>query len=249
MNKRIFTSISSLLFLAIILLAPATAFAQFDADFGKSHDSGNFGYEDLGKWFFNNGFAASQSAGETFAQNGYIGHGAADSDPYFFNAGHYTFSLAQQIAQNADLAKFGVYTGTGLGKSLTEVLGAGETGPKGQNISNAFGLYLNTPTEYRNNTTTNWFTDRSENASNQTGGSPLNSGGDPQALIYKLSGQEWLVAWEDLDFSNTTTGHSDHDFNDAYLKITATPEPVSMALFGLGSTVLAAGGLRKRRKK
>ncbi len=223
-------------------LYPVPASAQFSVDWGTSNDTGNTGFTDLNSWFSTNGY------GSVNAQTDYIGYGAADSDPFSFGAGNYNFQIVQQVAGNADLTKFGYYTGAGLGKALTQSLGAGATGPVNQTVSENFGLYMNAPNSWRSGNSTNWFTDRAENDAAQVGATQTNAGGDAQALIYKLSQNEWLVAWEDLNYANTNQGQSDHDYNDAYLKVTVTPEPVSMALFGLGAGVLGVGRLRRKKK-
>ncbi len=227
-----------------IFQAPASA--QFSVDWGTSSDTGNAGYTDLNNWFSSNGY------GSVNAQTDYIGYGAADSDAFSFGAGEYDFQIVQQIAGNADLTKFGYYTGAGLGKALTESLGAGSTGPVSQAISESFGLYMSAPVQWRSATSATWYTDRAENDAAQVGATQTNAGGDAQALIYKLSQSEWLVAWEDLNYANTTSGQSDHDYNDAYLKITSkptvTPEPVSMALFGMGAGALGLKRLRRKKK-
>ncbi len=241
MKKLIFVGLSVL----YLTFSQAPASAQFSVDWGTSNDTGNAGFTDLNSWFSSNGY------GSVNAQTDYIGYGAADSDPFSFGAGDYNFQIVQQIAGNSDITKFGFYTGVGFGKSLTQVFGAGETGPSNQSISESFGLYMNAPNSWRSGNTTNWFTDRAENDAAQFGATQTNAGGDPQALIYKLSQNEWLVAWEDLNYANTLPGQSDHDYNDAYLKITSTtvtPEPVSMALFGLGAGALGLKRLRRKKK-
>lgn len=234
------------LFVLTLAFFQVPAFAQFSVDWGTSNDTGNSGFTDLNSWFSANGY------GSVNAQTDYIGYGAADSDPFSFGAGNYNFQIVQQVAGNADLTKFGFYTGTGIGKSLTESLAAGVTGPVNQTISQNFGLYMSAPVQWRSSTYATWFTDRAENDANQIGATQTNAGGDAQALIYKLSQSEWLVAWEDLNYANTSSGQSDHDYNDAYLKITlkptVTPEPVSMALFGVGAGALGLKRLRRKKK-
>ena len=234
----------SIVFAAIVvtfLAVNAPAFAQFDVDWGTSNDTGNSGFTDLNNWFSSNGY------GSINAQTDYIGHNAADSDPFLFASGHTTFEVVSRLAGNANLTSFGYYTGSVGGKVLTEVLGAGVNGPATVNTPGSFGVYLSAPQYYQAGPLLNWYSSRGENAYDQNGASHTNPGGDPQALIYKLNPSSYLLAWEDLDYSGI--GGTDRDFNDAYLKITTTPEPISMALFGLGGGVMAAAGYRKRRKK
>lgn len=227
MKKQIILAVA----LAMVLFVPQ-AKAQYNVDWGTSTDTGNSGFTDLGKWFFDNGYAASQAAGEDKAKTGYIGYGALDADPFFFSAPGAQLQLVQSVAGNANLTSFGIYTGTGVAKSLTGVLGAGETGPKSVGASSPFGIYMHTPKWWQGNEYTDWFTDRTEN------------GNDPHGLIYRLNSSEYLVAWEDM-----ILGSSDKDYNDAYLKVTAvTPEPASMALFGLGAGLLGFSGIRRRKK-
>ena len=234
------------LFVFVLLMTAAvtpSAMAQFSVDWGVSDDTGNSGFADLNTWFASNGY------GGVDAQTGYIGYGAADSDPFFFNAGSTTFEVVQTIAGNTNLTSFGFYTGTGLGKSLTEVIGDGATGPENANPGSSWGVYINTPKWWQGNQYVNWFVDRAENDPNQTKGSDVNAGGDPQGLVYRLKDNEYLIAWEDLDYTNLIAGQStDRDFNDAYLKVTVTPEPASMALFGLGAGALGLTRLRRKKK-
>jgi hypothetical protein len=223
---------------AVLLASPA--FAQYSVNFGTSSDNGHTGDADLNTWFTTNGYAIN-------AATDYIGHGAADSDPFLFNAGATTFEVVSRLAGNAAFESFGFYTGAGAGKTLTEVLGNGANGPTVGNPGSPWGVYMNAPTSYHSPNSLNWFSDRSENLANQTGGSTTNKGGDPQALIYKLTDNQYLLAWEDLDYTNFQPGQSDRDFNDAYLKVTVTPEPASMLLFGLGAGLLGLAGIRGKR--
>ena len=227
----------------VCLAGQPSAHAQYSVDWGVSNDTGNNGFTDLNNWFTSNGYSIN-------AETDYIGHGASDNDPFFFGAGPATFEVVSRIAGNAPFTSFGFYTGTGLGKSLVGVLGAGVDGPANTNPGSAFGVYMNAPDSFASSNFLNWFSDRSENTSQQTGGSPTNAGGDPQALIYKLNNHDYLLAWEDIDYSNLGPGQTDRDFNDAYLKVstTTTPEPVSMALFGLGAGALGLTRLRRRKK-
>lgn len=227
-----------LIYLAILpafvsILCVSDASAQFNVNWGTSADDGNAGYTDLGTWFKNNGYAADQASGENLAKTGYIGYNAGDADPFAWAAApSVTFDVVQRQAGNADLTRIGYYTGSGAGKSMTQVLGLNQNGPATASVGGPFGLYFNTPTEWRGTTYVNWFTDRAENA------------GDPQALIYSLGRNAWLIAWEDLRYAGTST---DRDFNDAYLKLTVTPEPVSMMLFGLGAAMMGLVGTRRRK--
>ena len=240
--------------LTILFCSPA--FAQFDVDWGTSNDTGNFGFDDLGQWLFDNGYAASQSAGADFAKTGYVGHNGPDSDPFSFDPGSATFEVVQSLAGNSNLTSFGFYTGSGVGKSLTEVLGAGSAGPSDSSAGSDWGVYINTPKWFQGDQYVNWFTGRAENDADQTGGSDQNAGGDPQGLIYKLNSNQYLVAWEDVDYTNQNPGNGgDRDFNDAYLKITlkdggptVNPEPISSALFALGGGAMAYNARRKKKK-
>lgn len=247
--KKFFVAV--ILAVSLVASQPA-AFAKFSVDWGTSNDpSHNIGFEDLGKWFSSNGYASDPLTGTLYAQTGYIGFGAEDSDPFSFGAGNYSLQIVQQIAGNADLTSFGYYTGAGLGKALSnKILAAGDLGPKNVSTNSSFGLYMNAPEGFRDPDTTNWFSDRAENAANQTGSSKTNAGSDPQALIYQLNKSQWLVAWEDLNYTNGGPGGTtDRDFNDTFLKVTVTPEPLSMALFALGGGALAAAAYRRRRKR
>lgn len=241
MKKLIFIGLSIL----SLAFSQAPASAQFSVDWGYSNDTGNLGYEDLGQWFADNGYASDAASGALFAQTGFIGNNGSDPDAFYWNSGEYQLSLVQQVAGNAPFTSFGVQGGTA---DLTS-----SSGPINISEGQDFRLFMNTPTSYNSIHTHNWSTDRSLNASQQTGPTPTNAGGDPQALIYALNSEEWLVAWEDLDYSNQTQGQSDRDYNDAYLKITrsnvtVTPEPVSMALFGLGAGALSLKRLRRKKK-
>ncbi len=242
--KKTFRAILAVTILSILVMP--SAFAQFNVNWGTSQDDGNFGYQDLGTWFKNNGYAPDQASGENFAKTGYIGFNGGDADPYYFGpTTSATLQVVQRIAGNADLTTLGYYTGSGAGKTLTQVLGLNQNGPATvNNLSNPFGLYFSSPDNYRSSTYNTWYTNRAENSQ---AGVPNNAGGDPQALIYSLGKGQWLIAWDDMD---VTTGLSDRDYNDAYVKLTTTvnPEPVSSLLFALGGLVLAAGIFMQQRK-
>lgn len=229
--KRVFTLTFALLVTLCVL--PSSAHAQFNVDWGTSNDNGNPGYTDLGAWFFTNGYSADQASGETKAKTGYVGYGAGDSDPFFFGAApSVQFEAVGRNAGNAAQTSFGYYTGQGGSKSHTQVLAPLQNGPLTTPISESFGLFIDTPTGWQSATLNKWYSDRAENA------------GNIQALIYPLAEREWLVAWEDLSYASFGPGGSDRDFNDLYVKVTVTPEPASMALFGLGAGLLA---LSRRR--
>jgi len=71
----------------------------------------------------------------------------------------------------------------------------------------------------------------------------VNSGGDPQSVIYELSQNEkWLIAWEDLDATGSST---DNDYQDMFVTVTAIPEPNSAALLLLGLISLLLYNLTK----
>ncbi len=222
---------------AVLILMVATslpASAQFDVNWGVSQDSPQKGGDYyLADWLYANyqsRFNNDYSRALDFARTGYIGYGAQDADPYYWNTapGTSTFTIEQEIAGYSSSNMYGYYA---YGDSADRnVIFTGADNPstpaKTLSIQGAFGLYLNAPTG------SYWYTDRQLNADNA-----------PQALVYELeSGRKWLVAFEDLKYSQ-----SDKDFNDAYLTVTATPEPLGMVLFGLGAGVIGMNTLKRKR--
>jgi len=91
----------------------------------------------------------------------------------------------------------------------------------------AFGFYLKVPGA---NGPTTYFTVDS-----------LNSDGSPHALAYRDGAtRDWAIAFED---------GTDHDFNDAVLKVESlqpVPEPGTLSLMGMG---IAWGAARLRRRR
>jgi len=218
--------------------ADAHAFA---VNWGNSWDYDHSpGYTFLGRWLVANGYYSTMAGAESFAKTGYKGYGTGD-DPYFWRC---CFgAVAQVVYENSAYSGrtcLGYYTGTGASKDLDELLTGTQNGPIEFAPSESFGLYIDSP--YHG--WTHWCTDRAENASSQTGPTTLNGGGEPQGLIYELvPGSQWLIAWEDLD----ATGRSDNDYNDMYVLLSAkTPEPATLALFGLG---LAGCAIRRKRNR
>lgn len=228
-----------------LVVAPKNSFSEFDVDWGVSDDDGTtLGYEGLGTWFVNEGYFSDQGSAETFAQTGYIGYNSGDADPFSWNIAMPTrFEIVQEIAGDADINTLGYYTGSGGAKTLTGIFGGTESGPTLLTISDPFGLYLKARDDKF------WYTDRTENILQAF--PPANAGGDPQALIYELKpGTEWLVAWDDFDVTDKVGGmgfRSDRDYNDMYVKVVATPEPVSTVLFLVGGGVFGLAGWKKRK--
>jgi hypothetical protein len=216
------------------------AFCQFEVDWGKSFDSGNFGYKDIGQWLVENNYYDSLEQATAFAKEGYLGALEGDADPYYWSVAQpVSVEVVQELASFSDENILGFYTGGGHFKTMTQIFGGTEQGPTSLSISDPFGLYVQTPQQFT------WFTDRGEN-DDQKGGL-RRRGGNAQALIYELKPDaEWLVAWEDLDA--TRLEKSDRDYQDMFVKLTVVPEPISSALFVLGGGALGAARWRKRKK-
>lgn len=240
---RLISKITKVLFLVVMMgisfVCPQMAWSAFDVDWSESYDSNlqdKTGDRIIAQWLVNQGYYSDFEQARTFAHRGYIGYDNSSADPFFWNTSQpLIFEIVQENAAYADSNKLGYYSGTGATKSLTEIFDGTQNGPEEVSISNSFGLYLSTPEQ---NT---WFTDRAENI--QQIGSLKNLGGNAQGLIYELrKDQEWLVAWEDLDATNT---NSDRDYNDMFVKVTVAPEPISSALFLIGG---ACAAVRLRRK-
>ncbi len=227
------------LMLSVFILGQNNAFAEFGVDWGKSFDQGltnSTGDQILAQWLVDNGYYSNLTDAQNFAKTGYIGQNNAEADPFYWNVTQPTFEVVQENAGFADNNSLGFYTGARDSKMLTQIFNGTENGPKSLTINQSFGLYLETPQDNV------WFTDRAEN--NDQNGPLKASGGVPQALIYELKpGQQWLVAWEDLDATQT---RADRDYNDMYVKVTAGPEPIGSALFLIGSGVLTAARMRKK---
>jgi len=233
MIKLVKMQISLLAMLAIVISFQSNAFAKFDVDWGRSSDNGHKGYKDIGIWLVNNGYYSNQKDAEKFAKNNYIGHDKSDADPFLWSAGNNnTFTIVQELASYKNQNLLGYYL-AGDPTSKTSIFPSGiDNGPVSLAISGDFGLYLNTPEKNF------WYTDKTKNTCNSV-----------QALIYELKpNQEWLIAWEDL---YSKSRKSDNDYNDMFVKLSiapiVTPEPVSSALFLLGSGALVA--IKRSRSK
>jgi hypothetical protein len=218
---------------ALAFIVPQRASADFDVNWRPSLDNGMFGYEELGHWLVNNGYYNNFNDAKNFAQTGYIGFDNADPDAYYWDiSGPIDARIVKEVAGFANKNTFGYY----IGDQKTQVFGGPDgilTPPKSFSPADPFGLYLSTP---QGNT---FFTDRAKNVQ---AGNLFNAGGDPQALIYQLASNEWLVAWEDLD---ATWIGSDNDYNDMYIKLTVASEPIASSLFALGGGLM---GWRLKRK-
>ncbi|MBN1587103.1 MAG: hypothetical protein JW937_06715 [Candidatus Omnitrophica bacterium] len=233
----------SFIVLGALLLGQHEAYSQFDVDFGYSKDAGlkdKTGDELIAAWLVSNGYYSDFGDARNFANTGYIGYKAADSDPFYWSSAlPYTIEVVQERAGYADYNVLGYYTGMGAGKNLEQLLGGTQDGPAPFTVNDPFGLYLGTPGGNL------WFTGRGENV--QQAGVAGNVGGDPQALIYELApGTEWLITWEDLD---STLCKSDNDYNDMYARLSVAPEPFGGVLFLLGGGIFAAVRRRNRKRK
>jgi hypothetical protein len=236
-NMGIRKTVAMCLFTFALLLAnPRNGFCSFENNWG-----GSDGDHQIARWLVGNGYHSEYNDALGFARNNYIGHNSGDADGYFWNTSQpVTFEIMAEESAHADYSTLGYYTGSGDSKVLNQIFGGLENGPKSVTINESFGLYLGIWDNMK------WYTDRSEN--HEQSGLLKNMNGDPQGLIYELKpGQEWLIAWEDLD---TTQSWADNDFNDMYLKVsvgtTTVPEPVSSALFLLGSGAMAVSRMRKK---
>lgn len=224
----------------VLVTLPKGASAEFSVGWDVSQDKASYGYSFIADWMVANGYYDDTATAEEFAKTGYIGYDSDDMDPYYWASDYgYMAEIVQETAGFADYNTLGYYTGSGDSKSLTQIFGGTENGQKTFLVDQVFGLYLSTP-QYNT-----WFTDRFENTDQQARVT-ANLGGDAQSLIYELiPGQEWLIAWEDLDAS---VKRSDNDYNDMFVKVSVVPEPISTTLFLLGGGIMV-GRTRLKRKK
>jgi len=208
------------------------------------------GYDYLAQWLVDNGYKSNITDATNTARYGYIGYGASDPDPFYWNNPHgFTVEIVQEIAGYKDITTLGYYTGNGATKVRNQVLAGTEDGPQSILVNGNIGLYINSP--YLGGRY--WYTGRAEHQIAQSGSYSVNAGGDAQALIYELiPNQEWLVAWEDLDATRpfkyvNGSPYTDNDYNDMFVIVTAntTPEPATLSLLGLS----LFGLLGFRRKK
>ncbi|MBF0484366.1 MAG: PEP-CTERM sorting domain-containing protein [Candidatus Omnitrophica bacterium] len=217
-----------ILFIGITLIAlTSSAQASFSVNWGKSLDNGLYGYQQLGAWMVSNGYSANQTAAENFAKTGYIGYSGSTADPFSW-AGNQTATV--RIVSEASMFQnfniLGYYSGAP--GDNTQLLGGMQNGPVSFSSTDPFGFYIHTPQQ---NT---WYSDRFANINN-----------DPHALIYQLQPNRYLIAWEDVNLLS-----ADRDYNDMYILVdtkdnNVVPEPMTMALFSMGSGAL---WFLKRRK-
>lgn len=215
------------------LLYQPSALSSFLVNWGNSFDPGDGpGYEFIANWLVNNGYYSNLNDAKNFAQFGYIGYNPADGDPFYWNLPQgASVEIVQEISAYKDITTFGYYTGNGNSKSLTQIFNAAQNGPASIFIAGNFGFYINSP--YGGGVY--WYTARAENLTSQSGAYAVNTGGNPQSVIYELSQNEkWLIAWEDLDATGSST---DNDYQDMFVTVTAIPEPNSAMLFLLGGLV------------
>ena len=227
--------------LFFILACQPNAHPSFIVNWGNSWDPGNGpGYEFIANWLVNNGYFTNLNDAKNFAQFEYIGHKPTDPDPFHWNLPQGAIvEIVQEISAYKNITTFGFYEGGGGSKTLTQIFNATQNGPTTIFPAGNFGFYINSP--YGGGVF--WFTGRSENLTTQSGTYAVNSGGDPQSVIYELSQNEkWLIAWEDLDSTGSST---DNDYQDMFVTVTAIPEPNSAALLLLGLISLLLYNLTK----
>ncbi len=219
--------------LILILICQPVAFPSFLVNWGNSWDAGDGpGYEFIANWLVSNGYYSNLNDAKNYAQFGYIGRNSSDPDPFYWNLPQGAIvEIVQEISAYKDITTFGFYKGSGGSKTLTQIFNAAQNGPTTVFPGGNFGFYTNSP--YGGGVY--WYTGRAENLTSQSGGYAVNSGGDPQAAIYELRPNEkWLIAWEDLDATGSST---DNDYQDMFVTVTAVPEPNNITLFLLGGLI------------
>jgi hypothetical protein len=152
--------------------------------------------------------------------------GAAD-ESFYFNASSPSSNAALEIevAGNAGINSFGWYDTNDL-----SVFGTIFTGPQGAGATNTF-----TPTANYGF----WFTGADGTYYTQSSSLGVDQGNQHFAVFQQNSSTYWL-GMEDLNYS-----HSDKDFQDMVVKISAVPDG-GVTLMLLGGALVGLATLRRR---
>lgn len=196
----------------------------------------------------------------------YIGHNAADPDPFYWRIGGVSAYMVREIAGNRNVNTFGWYRRPPAGSTPVidgvndGVIFPGPAGPGSSYYLDLLalygtpvqvGFYLGTP-GYAGSGPETFFTDRRYNDVGWAG-APVHApyDGDPQGLVYDLTSirgfESYLIAWEDRDSGGIVQFQTDNDYNDMLIEITpapAIPEPSALILMGSG---LVAAAIARRR--
>lgn len=230
----------SALSLALSIIGSVNVYAANDVDWGISWDNGQTGWAQIGEYLYTNSYFSDLTEAQNFAKSSYS---QSPNSSLFNKGGSYSAKVVLEKSMFDNQNTFGYYTGSGAGKSMSQIFGETESGPTSFQPNAPFGFYFKTP---QLNT---WFSDENEHAASQSGS------GKRQLLAYALPEKqtgvsEYLIAAEDLNAASLYG--SDRDYNDMWMLISSTnvvPEPVSSTLFLLGSGGFAYFRGRKKRRE